>query len=169
MKEERQNYRLPLQVGDYFFFFQAEDGIRDIGVTGVQTCALPISLLGDRGTGRRPRAAGLRPSRRAASRPAADGRGGSLLDARCARCLAPEATPRRRGDRRGGHLVQPCPEQVYSLSNMRTATAVLDSDLTGKARIRDAAMALFAKQGVAATSLRAVARAAGVSPGLVVH
>src|SRR5947209_12820530 len=27
-----------------FFFFQAEDGIRDIGVTGVQTCALPIFL-----------------------------------------------------------------------------------------------------------------------------
>src|SRR3712207_8339882 len=26
-----------------FFFLQAEDGIRDIGVTGVQTCALPIS------------------------------------------------------------------------------------------------------------------------------
>src|SRR3712207_7779661 len=26
-----------------FVFFQAEDGIRDIGVTGVQTCALPIS------------------------------------------------------------------------------------------------------------------------------
>src|SRR3712207_6846887 len=26
------------------FFFQAEDGIRDIGVTGVQTCALPIYL-----------------------------------------------------------------------------------------------------------------------------
>src|SRR3712207_8808300 len=26
-----------------FIFFQAEDGIRDIGVTGVQTCALPIS------------------------------------------------------------------------------------------------------------------------------
>src|SRR3712207_7716892 len=28
-----------------FFFFQAEDGIRDIGVTGVQTCALPIYRL----------------------------------------------------------------------------------------------------------------------------
>src|SRR5882762_8234352 len=26
-----------------FFFFQAEDGIRDSSVTGVQTCALPIS------------------------------------------------------------------------------------------------------------------------------
>src|SRR5947209_14528491 len=29
-----------------FFFFQAEDGIRDIGVTGVQTCALPICISG---------------------------------------------------------------------------------------------------------------------------
>src|SRR2546430_9395853 len=27
-----------------FFFFQAEDGIRDLTVTGVQTCALPISV-----------------------------------------------------------------------------------------------------------------------------
>src|SRR2546430_3826745 len=27
----------------YVFFFQAEDGIRDLTVTGVQTCALPIS------------------------------------------------------------------------------------------------------------------------------
>src|SRR5256885_11624445 len=29
-----------------FFFFQAEDGIRDYKVTGVQTCALPISAPG---------------------------------------------------------------------------------------------------------------------------
>src|SRR5699024_11400237 len=44
-----------------FFFFQAEDGIRDRNVTGVQTCALPISLwsfgfaplsLRERGRGR---------------------------------------------------------------------------------------------------------------------
>src|SRR2546430_9339613 len=28
-----------------FFFFQAEDGIRDLTVTGVQTCALPISFV----------------------------------------------------------------------------------------------------------------------------
>src|SRR5688500_19171690 len=28
----------------FFFFFQAEDGIRDYKVTGVQTCALPIWL-----------------------------------------------------------------------------------------------------------------------------
>src|SRR5438067_9321317 len=30
----------------FFFFFQAEDGIRDRNVTGVQTCALPISVSG---------------------------------------------------------------------------------------------------------------------------
>src|SRR5690606_39377510 len=29
----------------FFFFFQAEDGIRDFHVTGVQTCALPIYAL----------------------------------------------------------------------------------------------------------------------------
>src|SRR2546421_2577179 len=29
----------------FFFFFQAEDGIRDLIVTGVQTCALPISTI----------------------------------------------------------------------------------------------------------------------------
>src|SRR5438132_1966430 len=32
-------------VSACFFFFQAEDGIRDHCVTGVQTCALPISLV----------------------------------------------------------------------------------------------------------------------------
>src|SRR5256886_1477514 len=42
----------------FFFFFQAEDGIRDLTVTGVQTCALPISFfavktirLSEEGTG----------------------------------------------------------------------------------------------------------------------
>src|SRR5690606_40477577 len=33
-------------VCSFFFFFQAEDGIRDFHVTGVQTCALPIFTLG---------------------------------------------------------------------------------------------------------------------------
>src|SRR3712207_8498450 len=36
--------RAECSCGHWFFFFQAEDGIRDIGVTGVQTCALPIYL-----------------------------------------------------------------------------------------------------------------------------
>src|SRR2546430_5082026 len=33
----------PLSDASIVFFFQAEDGIRDLTVTGVQTCALPIS------------------------------------------------------------------------------------------------------------------------------
>src|SRR2546426_9014407 len=38
--------RLTLPQMFMFFFFQAEDGIRDYKVTGVQTCALPIYNLG---------------------------------------------------------------------------------------------------------------------------
>src|SRR2546430_3564362 len=41
-----------LPLGNYFFFFQAEDGIRDLTVTGVQTCALPISRKTVVGLGR---------------------------------------------------------------------------------------------------------------------
>src|SRR5689334_23460254 len=33
---------MPFMIILFFFFFQAEDGIRDGTVTGVQTCALPI-------------------------------------------------------------------------------------------------------------------------------
>src|SRR2546430_13085873 len=43
-----EGYHLLLQFGsdvyECVFFFQAEDGIRDLTVTGVQTCALPISV-----------------------------------------------------------------------------------------------------------------------------
>src|SRR2546430_7256801 len=37
-------YWLTRLIRFFFFFFQAEDGIRDLTVTGVQTCALPISV-----------------------------------------------------------------------------------------------------------------------------
>src|SRR5690606_39871941 len=50
-----------------YIFFQAEDGIRDFHVTGVQTCALPICPPGRRPAGRGPPA---RPaSRRRSGRP----------------------------------------------------------------------------------------------------
>src|SRR3954469_20648482 len=42
-------------------------------------------------------------------------------------------------------------------------------DLTAYARIRNAALELFAARGTAATTIRDVAKAAGVSPGLVQH
>lgn len=43
------------------------------------------------------------------------------------------------------------------------------SDLTARARIRDAALARFGTEGIAGASVRAVAADAGVSPALVVH
>src|SRR5260221_1134963 len=43
------------------FFFQAEDGIRDHCVTGVQTCALPISGVGDQAEGLRSRTGSSKP------------------------------------------------------------------------------------------------------------
>src|SRR5688572_22979722 len=49
-----------IQMSDlqyFFFFFQAEDGIRDLTVTGVQTCALPISAPPAASPGDRPRRA----------------------------------------------------------------------------------------------------------------
>ena len=51
---------------------------------------------------------------------------------------------------------------------MRTATQPPVSDLTARARIREAAITVFAEQGQAA-SLRTIAAAAGVSPALITH
>ncbi len=49
------------------------------------------------------------------------------------------------------------------------STTAVEHDLTGKARIREAALELFAAHGVAGTSLRAIAQQAGTSPALVIH
>jgi len=76
-----------------------------------------------------------------------------------------------RGELIGANEIRgelPAAEQLFSILSMRSAT-VLASDVTAKARIRDTALWLFAQHGVAGTSLRAVAKEAGVSPGLVVH
>src|SRR5206468_401941 len=65
------------------FFFQAEDGIRDLIVTGVQTCALPISCRWRVGVRRLRGDCALRLRRLAAGRPPASGRHGLRLG-RCA-------------------------------------------------------------------------------------
>src|SRR2546429_4671869 len=70
----------------FFFFFQAEDGIRDVAVTGVQTCALPISPSSDE-----------LPNRRAARRRAPD-RGLLALEGRN-RAAAACAAGRPSGER----------------------------------------------------------------------
>lgn len=58
--------------------------------------------------------------------------------------------------------------------NMSSATRAdqssrADEDRTARARIRDAALHLFGERGVKATTVRAIAEDAGVSPALVVH
>src|SRR2546422_4554930 len=60
-------------MGKYvFFFFQAEDGIRDVAVTGVQTCALPICERGAReGARDEPSDARVRPGGAPRRRPGA--------------------------------------------------------------------------------------------------
>src|SRR5262249_57870081 len=98
----------------FFFFFQAEDGIRDWSVTGVQTCALPISggagLLRQAG---RPRGLPVAP-RRAAPAPGQRPRGacaagrGRPVGAQAARRAAARrgqigrASCRERGEEWGG-------------------------------------------------------------------
>src|SRR5256712_12785634 len=77
-----------------FFFFQAEDGIRDLIVTGVQTCALPISAPPDRAVAR-----GGQPPATARSGGAVRRRDGGAVGAR------DSPLPARGGaGRRGGGL-----------------------------------------------------------------
>jgi TetR/AcrR family transcriptional regulator, regulator of cefoperazone and chloramphenicol sensitivity len=56
-----------------------------------------------------------------------------------------------------------------SQSSLAYRHPVREADLTAAARIRNSAMERFATAGLAATSIRDVARAAGTSPGLVQH
>src|SRR3712207_4285236 len=107
----------------FFFFFQAEDGIRDIGVTGVQTCALPICRP-PRSRGGRPAACGDGTPGRAgagSARPPRTRHGGPggrrpSPRSRCRRDSGRRrrggrrGSPRRRGRtrRRGGRAAPPC-------------------------------------------------------------
>ena len=61
---------------------------------------------------------------------------------------------------------------MYSELNMRLVhrnTAPREDDRTTRARVRDCAIECFAEHGVSATTVRKIAAAAGVSPGLVIH
>src|SRR2546430_8761354 len=89
-------YLTDLHLAVCFFFFQAEDGIRDSTVTGVQTCALPI--LSD-GRAARRRGSRRRTPRRRTARPpathATDRRDRTALARRrCRRAARPRAKPR---------------------------------------------------------------------------
>src|SRR5699024_11568428 len=81
----------------FCFFFQAEDGIRDRNVTGVQTCALPISCAH-----RAPPVAHRSANRRRPGRPARRVRRVGLRSASCADAGRPPSGGRRSEERRGG-------------------------------------------------------------------
>src|SRR2546430_8586650 len=93
----------------FFFFFQAEDGIRDLTVTGVQTCALPIYRLLD-GAGRVPHRAGG--GRDGGAR--VQGERGDHVDGPRGRV---HRDPRERGPRREGRT-GPCHTVLNRASNL---------------------------------------------------
>src|SRR5437773_7902230 len=88
----------------FFFFFQAEDGIRDRDVTGVQTCALPISRRARRrrlpGRRRRETRPGSSPTRYW-RRPGGQSPKASLLQAVCLLWLDPVRSEERRVGKEG--------------------------------------------------------------------
>src|SRR3989449_2786543 len=87
---------MPNTISIFFFFFQAEDGIRVVAVTGVQTCALPISS-------RRTVTPALRTAARVPRAPARPARG------RVGRCASPH--PAARESRYAPSLVGLRPEE----------------------------------------------------------
>src|SRR2546430_14819720 len=114
----------------YFFFFQEEDGIRDLTVTGVQSCALPIYERRPRAAARLPRPDVVRlgaPQGRRDGRPlpieavTLPARGGVDRGARrrvgreCGPLLEPIARGRRR-DRKGG---RPGTEARHQVPHLR--------------------------------------------------
>src|SRR2546426_6947506 len=93
-----------------FFFFQAEDGIRDYKVTGVQTCALPISGRREGAPASAPRLFGEREARDQRHEPHAAGAsrdqaGGPALEHD--QLLGGEVTD-RRSEEHTSELQSPC-------------------------------------------------------------
>src|SRR5256885_9133401 len=80
----------PVALVGVVFFVQAEDGIRDYKVTGVQTCALPISI-GD------PGAAGPEPSRMRPTNPSSLSSDENIADRPDERCSTRPWNRRRPG------------------------------------------------------------------------
>src|SRR5256884_2128777 len=95
-RKELGEWHIPRSVQDAVeFFFQAEDGIRSVAVTGVQTCALPISPCRLRARAPWPRCA-IHAGREAPGHRSGDCRGG---DAFGGRSLAGRESPRSLSER----------------------------------------------------------------------
>src|SRR5437773_3054039 len=126
----------------FFFFFQAEDGIRDRDVTGVQTCALPIYRDRRRDRGHPRRAVlpgrpghGLGPARLRGAR--ARGVGRARNDRRLARLSSRPRLRAARGQARGAGR----PDRAPRMKDVLTLALP-------KGRLLDPALALLRDLGV---------------------
>src|SRR5256885_13005342 len=102
MVYDPDHYEEHAKASVYFFFFQAEDGIRDYKVTGVQTCALPISIVVSTATGAlRDRTCRSSSPRRA---PRSDGSRGSIstVASETSQTTEPTSRGQRSEERRVG-------------------------------------------------------------------
>src|SRR5438046_3575069 len=120
----------------FFFFFQAEDGIRDWSVTGVQTCALPIYAPHEPG---HPRVARSAPVQRpAALRHGGRGREhfGDVADGALLRRHLCELRPATRGARQSLRQVPQRPSHPPALPRRRGGSAAALSALPAPAARR---------------------------------
>src|SRR3989454_7637341 len=156
----------------FFFFFQAEDGIRDYKVTGVQTCALPISdanpwrwlrsrrrtagarELPERGDGSRD--ADRRQGHHAARDPAAWGRGGDSRLAAAGRRRDTLLDPIERVGRRGMGRRREPPRAgtAPSARDRRPGRGVAPAEAIGPCRRAPSVRRARAREGTAAITVK---------------
>src|SRR5712664_2373140 len=129
-----------------FFFFQAEDGIRDLIVTGVQTCALPIC------SGRRRRPVASRSALPARPRP-------ETPDVADRTCCSPCETKESSGERQRGRRTAKKPDELTPLHSI--TSSALASSVGGT--VRPSAFAFLRLT----TSWNFVGGSTGRSPGFV--
>src|SRR2546426_6607101 len=111
-----------------FFFFQAEDGIRDYKVTGVQTCALPICARSCSASGRASRTCPSRPRRATATRGAARSGRRAASDERPCSSRWRRLRRRRRQRRPSRRSTFPCTVQPQLLTSRVYTSACLRKD-----------------------------------------
>src|SRR2546429_8867235 len=151
-----------------FFFFQAEDGIRDVAVTGVQTCALPISRYSNalEATGNRFEDAikGAPTPLRSSEWRRAKGAENHVLafpPQELAASPAPRARPRRRAAlaHRDAHRGQPRRGNVARGSPLRRATPLWQFDAAERGDARRGHCWLDGSDGPESSLCRADAQA----------
>src|SRR3712207_9225039 len=104
------------------FFFQAEDGIRDIGVTGVQTCALPILCISPTSARSRTCSWCIRRCRRRHCRSSSTGSARSPRRSITARGDRKRGGEGKGGDFGGARYIKKKKRRIQNIPNVKTIT-----------------------------------------------